>query len=122
MIETASPPQPKELVFPTEIAFEKENLTPTCGRFVAEPLEKGWGHTIGNSLRRILLSSLEGAAVTAIKITGARHEFATIRGVKEYVMRILLNLKKLRFKMLSHGPETLSLSWDRPGELKASRI
>lgn len=112
----------RELVFPTEISFVKDTLTPTFGRFVAEPLERGWGHTVGNSLRRVLLSSLEGAAVTAVKISGVRHEFSTLRGVKEDVLRILLNLKKLRLKMLSHGPETLYLQWEKAGEVKAGHI
>lgn len=112
----------KELVFPTKIYFNKEGLTPTYGRFVAEPLERGWGHTVGNSLRRILLSSLDGAAVTAVKIEGVRHEFSTLKGVKEDVLTMLLNLKRLRLKLFSEGPETLYLQGSKQGELKASAI
>ncbi len=112
----------KELVFPTKIYFEKEGLTATYGRFIAEPLERGWGHTIGNSLRRILLSAMDGAAVTAVKIEGVRHEFSTIRGVKEDVLNVLLNLKKLRLKLFSEGPETLYLKGEKAGEVKAGHI
>ncbi|MBI4369321.1 MAG: DNA-directed RNA polymerase subunit alpha [Elusimicrobia bacterium] len=119
---TAAVPVSRELVFPNKIQFEKEDLTETYGRFVAEPLERGWGDTIGNSLRRILLSSLEGAAVTAVKIAGARHEFTTIKGVREDAMQILMNLKKLRLKMYSQGPETLYLQVEKSGEVKASAI
>ncbi|MEK6542926.1 MAG: DNA-directed RNA polymerase subunit alpha [Elusimicrobiota bacterium] len=111
-----------ELVFPTKVAFEKETLTGSYGRFVAEPLERGWGHTVGNSLRRILLSSLEGAAVTAVKIGGVRHEYSNIRGVKEDVLHVILNLKRLRLKIFSQGPETLYLEWDKAGPMKASAI
>lgn len=112
----------RDLIFPAKAHFEKETLTPSYGRFVAEPLERGWGHTVGNSLRRILLSSLEGAAVTAVKVAGARHEYSTIRGVKEDVMHILLNFKQLRLKLFSQGPETLYLEWNKQGALKAGAI
>ncbi|MEK7287377.1 MAG: DNA-directed RNA polymerase subunit alpha [Elusimicrobiota bacterium] len=109
-------------MFPSKINFEKESLTANYGRFVAEPLERGWGHTVGNSLRRILLSSLDGAAVTAVKIAGARHEFSALRGVKEDVLHLVLNLKKLRLKLFSEGPETLFLEADKPGLVKAGQI
>lgn len=112
----------RELVFPNKIHFEKETLTANYGRFVAEPLERGWGHTIGNSLRRILLSSLDGAAVTAVKISGARHEFTTLRGVKEDVLHLILNLKRLRLKLFSEGPEVLYLQPENAGPVKAQEI
>ncbi len=92
----------------------------TYGKFVVEPFEKGYGHTIGHSLRRILLSSLEGAAVISTRIKGASHEFATLPGVVEDVMGIILNLKKIRFKMYSDEIQTLKLSVSKSGAVKAS--
>ncbi|MBI2070871.1 MAG: DNA-directed RNA polymerase subunit alpha [Elusimicrobia bacterium] len=112
----------RELVFPSKINFDKESLGANYGRFVAEPLERGWGDTVGNSLRRILLSSLDGVAVTAVKIGGARHEFAALKGVKEDVLHILLNLKKLRLKLFAEGPEILYLQAEKAGEVKAGQI
>ncbi len=91
-------------------------------RFVAEPFETGYGHTIGNSLRRVLLSSLEGAAVTSVKIDGALHEFAAIEGVVEDVTEIVLNLKKLRFKVLGRDPQVLLLSVNKEGAVRGSDI
>ena len=79
---------------PSKIHFEHDELQANYGRFVAEPFEKGYGLTIGNSLRRVLLSSIEGAAITAIKIEGVPHEFYAIEGVYEDVTRMILNLKK----------------------------
>src|SRR3989344_1484594 len=103
----------QELIFPEKIHYEKEKISVRFGRVIAEPFERGSGHTIGNSLRRILLSSLEGAAVTAIRIPGAPHEYSVVRGVKEDVMEIILNLKQLRFKIYSSQPEILKLSVSR---------
>lgn len=94
----------KGFQLPEKIRFDEETLNSTYGKLIAEPLERGYGTTIGNSLRRILLSSLEGAAVTAIKISGALHEFSTIGGVKEDVINIILNMKKLRLTF--HGEES----------------
>lgn len=88
----------KEFQMPKKIEFDKETLTDTYGKLIVEPLERGYGTTIGNSLRRVLLSSLEGAAVYAIRINGVVHEFTSIKGVKEDVLDIILNVKKLRFK------------------------
>ena len=84
---------------PNRIVFEHDELKPNYGKFVAEPFEKGYGLTIGNSLRRVLLSSIEGASITAIKIEGVPHEFDTIEGVYEDVVRIILNL--IRFLQIS---------------------
>src|SRR5204863_499041 len=84
--------------------------------------EDGSGHTYGNSLRRVLLSSLEGAAITAIKITGAQHEFATLPGVVEDVTDIVLNLKRIKFKAAEHEPRRLSLSVNKEGEVTAGDI
>ena len=83
---------------PKTLTKEEDGATETYAKFVAEPFETGYGHTVGNSLRRVLLSSLEGAAITSIKIDGAKHEFATIDGVVEDVTDIVLNLKKIKFK------------------------
>lgn len=91
---------------PDAITFDEETLTDTYGKLTAEPLERGFGTTLGNALRRVLLSSIEGAAVTAIKIPGALHEFSTIKGVKEDVVDIILNIKKLRFRLYSNGVKT----------------
>lgn len=84
---------------PEKLRFEEETLTNTYGKLIAEPLERGFGTTIGNSLRRVLLSSIEGAAATGVKIRGAVHEFSTIDGVKEDVVDIILNVKQLKFAM-----------------------
>ncbi len=110
------------LVLPQRLDVDNATLTDTYGRFVAEPFERGYGHTIGNSLRRILLSSLEGAAVTAVRVKGAVHEFTAIKGVREDVIHIILNLKKLRVKLYSQGPETLRLKIKRGGEVYAKDI
>ena len=90
--------------------------------FVVEPLHSGYGMTLGNSLRRVILSSLGGAAVTAVKIDSVAHEFSTIEGVKEDVVEIILNLKKLRFRVFSDEPQFLILSASRKGEITASDI
>ena len=83
--------------------------------FVAEPLERGFGMTLGNSLRRVLLSSLQGAAVTSIKIEGVLHEFSSLAGVREDITDIVLNVKQIALKMEGEGPKRLQLSRDRPG-------
>lgn len=111
-----------EFILPEKIQYDKEKVSDYYGRFVAEPFERGYGHTVGNSIRRILLSSLEGAAVTAVKIPGAAHEYSTIRGVKEDVMDIILNLKQLRFKMYSQNPGILKLSAARSSQVLASQF
>jgi len=102
---------------PSKITFEHDEIQPNYGRFIAEPFEKGYGLTIGNSLRRVLLSSIEGAAITAIKIEGVPHEFTTIPGVYEDVTRIILNLKKLRFKYSGEIQKVLHVVKKGPGEL-----
>jgi DNA-directed RNA polymerase subunit alpha len=103
---------------PSKITFEHDELQPNYGRFIAEPFEKGYGLTIGNSLRRVLLSSIEGAAITAIKIEGVPHEFFTIPGVYEDVTRIILNMKKLRFKYAGELQKVLHIKKSGPGELR----
>ena len=92
------------------------------GRFVVEPLERGFGHTLGNSLRRVLLSSLPGVAVTSVHIEGVQHEFSTIPGVKEDVTEIILNLKTMACKMFADGPKQLTIDVKGPCELTAGDI
>ena len=112
----------KTLIIPEAINAEEKTKTENYSKFTAEPYEKGYGHTIGNSLRRILLSSLDGAAIVAVRIKGARHEYATINGVEEDVINVLLNLKKLRVRLTGEGPETLTLSVRGKKEVKAADI
>ena len=107
------------------IEIEKPNiectqLTGNYGRFVVTPLERGFGTTIGNSLRRILLSSLPGAAATSIKIEGVQHEFSTVPGVAEDVSEIILNIKKIAMKLHCDGPKTIYIEKKGAGEIKAS--
>lgn len=95
---------------------------PTSATFVIEPLHTGYGMTLGNSLRRVLLSSIGGAAVTGFRISGVSHEFTTVKGVKEDVVAIMLNLKKIRFKVYSDDSQTLSLSKKGKGVIKAKDL
>ncbi len=112
----------KGLIRPKRLEVEKETLTPFYGKFIAEPLERGFGITIGNSLRRILLSSLQGAAITSVKIEGVLHEFSTIPGVREDVTEIILNLKEVRLKLHTEGPKLIRVKAEGPKELKAGDI
>ncbi len=107
----------KGLKRPSKIVLEHSDLQPNYGRFTAEPFEMGYGLTVGNSLRRVLLSSIEGAAITAIKIEGVPHEFDTIDGIYEDVTRIILNLKKLCFKYEGELQKVLHIVKNGPGEL-----
>ncbi len=107
---------------PKRLTKEESTATDVYAKFLAEPFETGYGHTVGNSLRRVLLSSLEGAAITSIKIDGAMHEFATVEGVVEDVTDIVLNLKKVLFKAHSREPQTLLLSVSREGAVTAADI
>jgi DNA-directed RNA polymerase subunit alpha len=104
------------------LEVEEETLTPTHGRFHVEPLERGYGITMGNSLRRVLLSSLQGAAITAVRIKGVLHEFSTLPGVREDVTDIILSIKEILVKLHSDGPETLRLKVNKAGMVKASDI
>ncbi|MBK8574385.1 MAG: DNA-directed RNA polymerase subunit alpha [Elusimicrobia bacterium] len=108
------------LVLPQKLETDSAS-TETYGKFIAEPFEKGYGHTVGHSLRRILLSSLEGAAVTSVRIKGAPHEFSSLKGVQEDVITLIQNLKQLRFRLHTAGPETLSLK-KKGGEVKGKHI
>jgi len=105
--------------FITPEKFKWEEHSDTYGRFVVEPLEKGYGITVGNALRRVLLSSIEGAAPTAVKFEGAYHEFTTLPGVVEDVTEIILNIKKLRFVLHGEGPVFIELKKKGPGKVYA---
>jgi len=107
---------------PKRLTKEESTATATYAKFVAEPFETGYGHTIGNSIRRVLLSSLEGAAITSIKVDGAMHEFATVDGIVEDVTDIVLNLKKILFRCHSRDPQTVLLSVNKEGAVTAADI
>ena len=107
---------------PKRLALNLETLTDKYGMFTAQPFERGFGTTVGNALRRVLLSSIEGAAVTAIKIEGVLHEFSSISGVVEDATDIILNLKQIPFKMAGEGPKTAYLEVDSPGVVASGAI
>jgi len=107
---------------PETIKFDEETLNDTYGKLVAEPLERGFGTTLGNALRRILLSSIEGAGVTAVKIPGALHESSTIKGVKEDVVDVILNIKRLRFKLFTSGKKIASIKIKGPKVITGADI
>ena len=111
----------KSLIKPSKLNI-KSNDDKSITTVTAEPLEKGYALTIGNSLRRILLSSIQGSAVTAVQIDGVLHEFSTIKGVREDVTDIVLNVKSLSLKLMSDGPKKLILDVKGPGEIKAKDI
>jgi len=112
----------RTLIKPKGIEIERDSLTETYGKFVAKPLERGFGITIGNGLRRILLSSLQGVAVTSVRMDDVLHEFSTIPDVVEDVADIILNLKEVRFKLYVEGPKTLVVEKRGPGIVKGSDI
>jgi DNA-directed RNA polymerase subunit alpha len=107
---------------PKRLEFERETLNDRFGRFYAQPFERGFGTTVGNALRRVLLSSIEGAAVTAVKIEGVLHEFSPIQGVVEDATDIILNLKQIPLKVYTDQPKTLVLRATKPGEVRARDI
>ncbi len=107
---------------PNRLIKEEDTATETYARFVADPFESGFGHTIGNSLRRVLLSSLEGAAITSIKVAGAQHEFAALPGVIEDMTDIVLNLKQVKFKHHSKEPRVLKIDVNKEGPVTAGDI
>ena len=107
---------------PKRLQKEESTATDTYAKFIADPFETGYGHTIGNSLRRVLLSSLEGAAITSIKVDGAMHEFTTIDGVVEDVTDIVLNLKKVKLKAHTRDEQVLLLSVNKEGAVTAADI
>jgi DNA-directed RNA polymerase subunit alpha len=112
----------RELIRPRRLEKEEEAQADRYGRFWCEPLERGFGTTLGNALRRVLLSSLQGAAITTVRINGVLHEFSTIPGVLEDVSDIVLNLKEVRLRMHSTGPKTLRVHKKGPGELRAADL
>jgi DNA-directed RNA polymerase subunit alpha len=107
---------------PKRLEFERETLTDRFGRFYAQPFERGFGTTIGNALRRVLLSSIEGAAITAVKIDGVLHEFSPIPGVVEDATDIILNLKQIPLKLHTDQVKTLTIKIDKPGEVRGRDI
>jgi len=112
----------RDLIKPKALDVDKESLTVSYGKFIAKPLERGFGLTLGNSLRRVLLSSLQGAAITAVKIDGVVHEFTSIPDVKEDIAEIILNLKEVRFRLHHAEESTVVIEKSGPGEVKASDI
>ncbi len=107
---------------PKRVVKDEAASTPTYGRYYAEPFEAGYGRTIGNSLRRVLLSSLEGSAISAVKLEGAPHEFCTIEGMVEDVTDVVLNLKKVLLKSYSREPRMVTIKVEGPGEVTAADI
>ncbi len=112
----------KSMQMPKEVGLDEKSATSNYGRFTIEPLERGFGHTLGNAFRRVLLSSIQGTAVTAIRVGGILHEFSTIPGVLEDVTEIVLNVKKLKLKLLSDENKTIVLTANSKGSYKASDI
>ena len=105
---------------PKKLDYDPETLTPNYGRFTAQPFERGFGTTIGNALRRVLLSSIEGAAITAVRVEGVLHEFSSLQGVVEDMTDVVLNLKQIPFKLHGSGPKTLYLEKKGPGVVTAA--
>ncbi|PJA98420.1 MAG: DNA-directed RNA polymerase subunit alpha [Ignavibacteriales bacterium CG_4_9_14_3_um_filter_30_11] len=110
------------LRMPDLVVLDEASYTNTYGKFSLQPLERGFGITLGNSLRRVLISSLPGAAITSVKFSGVLHEFTTIEGVVEDVAELILNLKQVRLKLLEKKPETIKFSFDGAGEFTAADI
>jgi len=112
----------RDLIKPRGLSVDQESLSNTYGKFIAEPLERGFGITLGNSLRRVLLSSLQGAAITSVKAEGVEHEFMTIPEVAEDVTDIILNLKEVLLQIHTNDVKTLRIEADGPREIKAGDI
>ncbi len=112
----------KDLIHPKRIEKDEKVSTPFYGKFVCEPLEPGYGITLGNALRRVLLSSIQGPAITSVKIDGVLHEFSTVPGVTEDVTEIILNLKGVDLKMHSYEAQTVTVNVTGPADVKASDI
>jgi DNA-directed RNA polymerase subunit alpha len=110
------------LQMPERIEVEEQSYTDKFGRFFVQPLEKGYGVTVGNMLRRVLLSSLHGAAITSIKVNDIQHEFTQIEGVYEDITEVILNLKQVRFKLINKNPDKVNLTLTGPREFKAGMI
>jgi DNA-directed RNA polymerase subunit alpha len=109
----------KPLQMPKEVVSDQSSTTENYSRFIIEPLERGFGNTLGNSLRRVLLSSIQGAAVVSLRVNGAPHEFTTLEGVYEDVTDIVLNIKRMRVKLHADEMKTLTLKVDKKGKINA---
>ena len=107
-----------ELIFPEHVEIDKENHSSTYGKFICQPLERGFATTIGNSLRRILLSSIQGVAITSVKIEGGLHEFSTLSGILEDVTEIILNFKEVRLKLNSADSKIIRIEKKEKGTKK----
>jgi DNA-directed RNA polymerase subunit alpha len=118
--EEAAPMMWSDFQKPKKLDYDPETLTPNYGRFIAQPFERGFGTTIGNALRRVLLSSIEGAAITAVRVEGVLHEFSSLQGVVEDMTDVVLNLKQIPFKLHGSGPKTLYLEKKGPGVVTAA--
>ncbi len=112
----------RDFQMPKRLDCDESTYTDTYGKFIAEPFEKGYGVTLGNSLRRILLSSIEGSAVTSVRIDGVRHEFSTVPGVLESVTEVILNIKKLVIRSHSKVPKPILIKAEKKGEIKGADI
>lgn len=112
----------RDFAIPKKLVCEEDSVTDTYGRFIAEPFERGYGMTIGNSLRRVLISSIEGAAVTSMKIDGVLHEFSAIPGVLEDVTQVVLNIKQLVLRAHSRQPKTIVIEKDKKGPVTAADL
>ena len=110
----------RDLAIPKKLAYDDESFTDTYGKFIAEPFERGYGMTIGNSLRRVLISSIEGAAATSMKIDGVLHEFSAIPGVLEDVTQLVLNVKQLVLRSHSRAPKTIVIEKEKKGPVTAA--
>ncbi|MBM3251765.1 MAG: DNA-directed RNA polymerase subunit alpha, partial [Candidatus Omnitrophica bacterium] len=112
----------KDFQMPKRLECEESSYTNTYGKFIAEPFERGYGVTLGNSLRRVLLSSIEGSAVTTVKFEGVSHEFSTIPGVLEDATDIILNIKNLVLRSHSNAPKSIFIKAENKGEVRAKDI
>ncbi len=112
----------KSMQMPKELVLDEKSSTDYYGKFFIEPLERGFGHTLGNTLRRVLLSSIQGASAVAVRIDGVLHEFSTISGIMEDVTEIVLNVKKMKFKLLGDESKTIPFTAAKKGEYKAGDI
>jgi DNA-directed RNA polymerase subunit alpha len=112
----------RDFQIPKNLTCEESTYNSTYGKFIAEPFERGFGITLGNSLRRVLLSSIQGSAVSSVKINGVTHEFSSIAGVMEDVTEIILNIKKLIIKLHTEGPKTIYIKANKKGEIKGKDI
>ena len=112
----------KSMQMPKDLVVDEKSATDYYGKFTIEPLERGFGHTLGNALRRVLLSSIQGASAVGVRVDGVLHEFSTIPGILEDVTEIVLNIKKIKLKLLGDEPKTMALTVSKKGTYKAADI